>query len=153
MTTQPLTGGCQCGAVRYALAVARPAIYACHCRECQRQSGSAFGLSMPVRRLAVELTGELAVWERPADSGARTRCSHCSTCGTRIHHAAVGPSEWLTFKPGTLDEPSELVARAHIWTRSRQPWVRLDPEAPAFETQPDDLAGWRSKFVEEIEHG
>jgi hypothetical protein len=153
MTTEPLTGGCQCGAVRYAISVARPAIYACHCRECQHQSGSAYGLSRPVRRAAVDLTGALAAWERSTDSGARTCCSYCPSCGTRIHHGTVGPSEWLTLKPGTLDDPSAIVARAHIWVRSKQPWVRLDPASPAFDTQPDDLAGWRSSFVEEIERG
>ena len=141
-----ITGGCQCGAVRYALSIA-PNVYACHCRECQRQSGSAFGMSIPVRRADLTLTGALATWERPAESGARTICSFCPTCGTRIHHASSRSRERVTLKAGTLDDTSVLKPRAHLWTRSKQPWVALDPALPSEATQPGDLRAWREEIM------
>ncbi len=146
-----MTGGCQCGAVRYTLGIARATVYACHCRECQRQSGSAFALSLPVRRADVALTGILGRWERATDSGRRSVARFCAACGTRLHHASSDASVWLTIKAGTLDDPSGLVARGHLWTRSKQPWVRLDPQIPAFDTQPTDLAGWRQALIAEAD--
>ena len=44
----PLAGGCQCGAIRYAITAEPGPIYVCHCRECQKQSASAFGISVSV---------------------------------------------------------------------------------------------------------
>jgi len=139
-------GGCQCGAVRYTLA-GRRAVYACHCRECQRQSGSAFALSLPVPRDQLALTGALAVWTRAADSGARSECSFCVVCGTRVHHASTTSPDWVTIKAGTLDDTRDLLPFAHLWVRSRQPWVVLDPAVARFDTQPADLAGWRQQVV------
>ena len=141
-------GGCQCRAVRYDLKTDATVIYACHCRECQRQSGSAFGLSMPVPTARLTLTGELGSWERATGSSGRTRCSFCVVCGTRIHHVSLARPDWTTIKAGTLDDTSGLIPRVHIWTRSKQAWVMLDPTVPAFETQPDDLAIWREALVE-----
>lgn len=141
-------GGCQCGAVRYRLTAGRHAVYACHCRECQRQSGSAFALSMPVRRADLVLSGQLGSWSRAADSGARSKCSFCTRCGTRIHHSSSASPDWVTLKPGTLDDTSRIVAAAHLWVRSRQAWVMLDPATATFDTQPADLAAWRQQFMD-----
>lgn len=143
-----MTGGCQCGAVRYALGVTRLAAYACHCRECQRQSGGAFALSLPVRRADLALTGRLARWQRATDAGGASVAHFCPACGTRIHHAPGDASEWLTIKAGTLDDTSGLGVLAHLWVQSKQPWLALDPAVPAFDTQPDDLAAWRQQLTE-----
>ena len=50
-----LTGGCQCGAVRYEIAAEPLTVYVCHCRECRKQSASAFGISLLVPRDALRL--------------------------------------------------------------------------------------------------
>ena len=65
------TGGCQCGAVRYSIErAAILTLYCCHCRECQRQSASGFGLSMKLQPAGFHLEfGTLGVWERPTDRG------------------------------------------------------------------------------------
>ena len=66
----PLTGRCQCRSVAYKIAAAPLAVYACHCTECQRQSGSAFSLSLLADRSAVAVEeGQPAVWERQHESG------------------------------------------------------------------------------------
>ena len=65
-------GGCQCGAVRYRITGEPIALYVCHCRECQKQSASAFGLSLEVPRAALRLTsGTPRRWTRMSDSGRR----------------------------------------------------------------------------------
>jgi hypothetical protein len=142
-----VTGGCQCGAIRYSITESRPPVYVCHCRECQRQSASAFALSVPVRGASFEVQGELACYERGTDSGATTNCYFCSRCGTRIYHRSNRSPEQLTVKGGTLDDPSALHPVAHLWVSRRQPWLTLDNEIPHYATQPENFAEWRSALM------
>ena len=77
MTTTASPGGCQCGQFRYEIDIERAlTLVACHCRECQKQSASAFGLVMPIPRSTfTRLQGELKIWERVADSGRKVENS------------------------------------------------------------------------------
>jgi hypothetical protein len=139
----PLAGGCQCGAVRYTLAPPVARAYACHCRDCQKQSASAFSLAIPVDRAALRLTGALASFEKRAESGGVTTCWFCPACGVRLFHASSRAPDRATLKVGTLDDTSWVAPASHLWVSRKQPWVILDPAVPAYETQPDDLAAWR----------
>src|SRR2546430_11670319 len=79
-----LKGGCQCGAVRYEVAGVPLATYVCHCRECRKQSASAFGISVIVRTSDLHLRqGAVASWTRGTDSGGRRQCGVCPECGSR----------------------------------------------------------------------
>lgn len=140
-------GGCQCGAVRYRISGPRLVVYACHCRECQRQSSSAFALSIPLHASEITVTGTLATYTRATDSGSKTECLYCPSCGVRILHRSARAPENVTLKGGTLDDTSGLVPVAHLWISRKQPWVRLDPSVPAFETQPADLKAWRDGLL------
>jgi hypothetical protein len=142
-----MTGGCQCGQVRYRLTGDRPGIWACHCGECQKQSGSAFGLSLPTPAAQVETTGMMASWTRPTASGRQTTCFYCPDCGSRLYHVGSHRPDWLTIKPGTLDDTSWLAPSAHIWVSRKQSWVILDPAVPAHLTQPEDMMAWRASFT------
>jgi hypothetical protein len=132
-------GGCQCGAVRYLLRRESIAVYACHCKECQKQSASAFGLSLPFAREELELTGETESWRRPTDSGSFTTGWFCPKCGSRLFHVSDRAPARGTLKAGTLDDTSQLEPRFHIWTSRKQPWVVLPEGVPQFETQSVDL--------------
>lgn len=134
----PLTGGCQCAAVRYAIGSAPVAFYWCHCTECQRPSGSAFGEALRVRRADVALTGRLGEWSRTTDFGTVTEVVFCPVCATRIWHSRP-QAEFCHLRAGTLDDTSWLEPAAHIWARSRQPGVRLAPDALVYEKNPDGL--------------
>ena len=142
-----LSGGCQCGAVRYQLQTPRPPCYICHCRECQKQSASAFAISVPVRAEDLDVTGPLEAYERATDSGSRSTCRFCATCGTRIYHQSARSPDLATLKGGTLDDPSILEPTAHLWVSRRQPWLQLPADAETFDTQPDDLKAWRDALV------
>jgi len=144
-----LTGGCQCGAVRYRLTGAPGRPYACHCRDCQKQSASAFSVSIPVARGDLAVEGPLTSFEKRADSGAATACWFCPSCGTRLFHASSRAPERATLKVGTLDDTSQIRPVAHLWVSRKQPWVILDPDAAAFDTQPADLATWRALLFPE----
>jgi hypothetical protein len=144
LAASAITGGCQCGACRYTISGLPPPVYACHCLECQHQSASAFGLSMPVDRGRLNLTGETACYTRRTDSGRLTDCHFCVRCGTRLYHQSQGNPEFVTVKGGTLDDTHTLRPVAHIWVSRKQPWVVLDPAVPNYETQPSNLEEWRA---------
>jgi len=150
LSTTHRSGGCQCGAVRYTLNVPDITVYACHCRECQKQSASAFALSVPASLRDLTVDGKPAAYERPTDSGSRTRCWVCPKCGTRLYHQSARSPDRVTLKGGTLDDPSELEPVAHLWVSRKQAWLTLPPGVPAYETQPEDLAAWRHSLQSAI---
>ena len=131
-------GGCQCGSIRYRITGEPIGLCVCHCTECQRQSGSAFGMSLNVRSDEfVLLSGELHDFVRTAESGKRLRCSFCPQCGTRIHHRSTDVVSVLSVKPGTLDDRSWLVPTLHVWTRGKHGWVPVPEDVESFEQEPD----------------
>ena len=130
-------GGCQCGAVRYQLKRERLIVYACHCRECQKQSASAFGISVSVAKAHFQLTrGEVRTWSRRTDSGRILHCHFCAVCGSRLWHEGPG---WdvLSVKGGSLDEPVDLATAIHIWTSRKLPGVIVPEGAAQFPEEPD----------------
>lgn len=134
-----VTGGCQCGSVRYEIAGEMPATtYVCHCRECQRQSASAFGMSVPVALDAFVLTrGELKHWCREADSGATVNCAFCPTCGSRIwHHSSAAPNV-LRVRGGSFDLPPDISDAVHIWTKRKLAGLDLPAGVKQFPGQPE----------------
>ena len=136
----PLAGGCQCGACRYAISAPPLTLYACHCTECQRQSGSAFGMSMPVPRAGFAITrGTPATWRRVAASGRAVDCAACPTCGTRLAHFPTRNDAVVNVKAGTLDDTTWLRPVGHLWTRSAQSWVTIPIDVLAYAGQPSDF--------------
>jgi hypothetical protein len=107
--TLPLTGGCQCGVVRYELGEAPGTLYICHCRECRRQSASALGISAIVPRAALRVVcGTPRFWSRATDSGNRLDCAFCPDCGSRLWHerAGAGPGVSISVKGGSTRPPT-----------------------------------------------
>lgn len=132
-----LEGGCQCGAVRYRIKGEPVSLVVCHCKECQRQSGSAFGMSLIVRTTEFALTGNVSIYRRVADSGNGVKCAFCPTCGTRVYHEPERMSGMaVNVRAGTLDDTSALKPAAHVWTRSKQTWFEIPPGVPHFDEQP-----------------
>lgn len=133
-----ITGGCQCGAIRYQCAAEPLALFVCHCRECRKQSGSAFGMSLQVpRNFLTIIRGQPRFWSRPADSGRRLECAFCDNCGTRVWHEPEGESETVTIKAGSLDEPVDFSTAIHIWTESKLPGLELPKDAVQAPGEPD----------------
>ena len=144
----PISGGCQCGAVRYALKAPPLTFYFCHCTECQRQSSSAFGQSMRVRLADIDVTGHVARYARPADRGSPFLGDFCPACGTRLIHRRDAYGQEVSLKAGTLDETSWLVPAGHIWTRSKQAWMVFGEGELLYERQPQSFDGLRARWRE-----
>lgn len=130
------TGGCQCGAVRYEVSAEPVAIYVCHCRECQRQSASAFGISVIVPADTFAFTqGNVRTWRRPTDSGRMLDCTFCAECGSRIRHATPGEAT-VSVKGGSLDQPVDLSSAFHIWTKRKLAGVVIPEHAVQYPGEP-----------------
>lgn len=125
-------GGCQCGAVRYRLNDVPFAVHCCHCRSCQRETGSAFALNGLIEAdRVIVLTGEPVRVETPSESGKGQSIARCPDCQVALWSHYGGMGEKATFvRIGTLDDPDAFAPDIHIFTRSRQPWVQTG-DAPA----------------------
>ena len=139
----PQTGGCQCGAVRYEVTGQPLAMMACHCTECQRQSGSAFGMSMSVNTDDVRVDGTLKSFTRKADSGGEVTGFFCPECGTRIYHQSPMAPGRINIKPGTLDDTSWVAPKGHLWLAFGQKWLTLPDDHVKFDRQPADFSVFR----------
>jgi len=134
-----LTGGCQCGKIRYAVTGAPVALYVCHCLECRRQSASAFGISAIFRSADLRLVqGAPRRWSRPADSGGIVACHFCPDCGTRLWHGDPALEAEISVKGGSLDQPPDLSDAVHIWTTRKLPGIRIPETARSFPGEPDE---------------
>ena len=131
-------GGCQCGAIRYRVLGEPISLSVCHCKECQRQSGSAFGMSLRVRKEQFALLcGTLKSFARPSDGGFAVVCSFCPECGTRIVHEPKRWDDIVHVRAGTLDDTSWLKPGLQVWTASKQPWLELRGDIPSVPGQPE----------------
>jgi len=143
-----LSGGCQCGEIRYAVTGEPRLVYTCHCSDCQRVTGSAFSLGFVVGIDEFELArGGLKPLARTASSGRVRKRWVCPVCCTWVCSGDAGPGspseeEIRTVRAGTLDDTSWLHPTLHIWTRSAQSWFTLPEDGHCFETQPEDIYGF-----------
>jgi hypothetical protein len=136
MNATPFTaeGGCTCRTVRYRMMRAPLVVHCCHCRWCQRETGSAFVLNALIETSALErLSGEPELVPTPSNSGKGQKIARCPACRIAVwsHYAGIG--EVLAFvRVGTLDEPDRCPPDVHIYTESKQPWVVIPAGARAF---------------------
>jgi hypothetical protein len=132
-----LSGGCACGAIRYASSVEPIAALNCHCRDCQRWSGAAYLSGFVVPTPALAITGEPRWHATNVDGGFIARRGFCATCGTHLFTESTrNHGSFRSVLAGTLDDPSWFKPAVDIFVESAQPWVLLDPAIPKFDTSP-----------------
>ena len=128
-----LTGGCNCGAIRYTLSAPPLAVVACHCTSCRKQSGAAFSVNLIVRASTMAVEGELTRWtDHDTESGAPLSREFCRSCGSPIRSAPSATPKMLALKAGTLDDADGFAPAMHIWTASKLDWVTIPAELPQF---------------------
>ena len=124
------TGGCLCGAVRYALARAPTDVWFCHCGQCRKAQGSAFVASVPVPRSDFTLLQGGASL-KAFRSSAHKRRWFCGDCGSPLYSEVDG-GETLRLRAGSLDEPTTLRPAGHIFVADKAPWEALHDDLPKF---------------------
>ena len=130
-----LSGGCACGSIRYECKSEPILAYKCHCRACQRASGSGFVAIMWVHSDKLDITGnEPRYYSVDADSGGQLKRGFCPECGSSVLLKPGFPD--VTFiVAASLDDPAEFKPRQEIWTSSAQPWDLLDTSLQQFDDQ------------------
>ena len=144
MATETFEGGCDCRHVRYRLTRTPLFVHCCHCRWCQRETGSAFVLNALIETASVELLhGEPEMVMTPSHSGQGQNIARCPHCRVALwsHYPGAGP-KFAFVRVGTLDNPDRFPPDIHIFTASKQPWVLLPPGVPAMAEYYDRERHW-----------
>ena len=143
-----LEGGCACGAARFRLTSAPMFVHCCHCRDCQRQTGSAFVLNALVETDRITLlSGALEPVAVPTDSGRPHDIHRCRACRTALW-SDYGRRPYLRFvRVAILDAPHAIAPDVHIFTKSKVPWVRLPEGARVFDVFYDMKQEWPAESM------
>ena len=147
--TSSLEGGCACGQVRYRLTSPPMFVHCCHCRDCQRQTGSAFAINALIETDRVERpAGQTEPANLPTESGRPHEVHRCPVCRTTLWSHYGGRQAVSFVRVGTLDSPELLAPDVHIFVRSKLPWVTLPEATPAFEVYYDMETLWPAESLE-----
>jgi hypothetical protein len=145
----PVEGGCDCRYIRYRLATAPMIVHCCHCRWCQRESGAAFALNaMYEADRVVHLGNEPEVVDTPSASGAGQKIARCPKCRVAVWSHYAGSGTVTKFvRVGTIDDPDMMPPDVHIFTASKQPWVIIPSQVPAFAEYYDRESVWSAEAL------
>ena len=145
----PLDGGCDCRSVRYRVAAPPLIVHCCHCRWCQRESGSSFALNALIEAsLVSRLAEEPELVDTPSESGGGQKIARCPRCRIAVwsNYPSAGP--YLRFvRVGTLDNPDVMPPDIHIYTSSKQPWVVIADGTPAVPEYYDRELAWSAESL------
>ena len=123
----PFTGGCACRAIRYECPVEPVLSGNCHCRDCQRATGSAYASLLFVPAAAVRLSGDPRYYSVRADSGHTVSRAFCGECGSPVLGKMAKRPGLVALFAASLDDPSWHRPIMDTWTSSAQPWDFMDP--------------------------
>ena len=141
-----LPGGCACGNVRYEVRHQPLIVHCCHCRWCQRQTGTAFALNALFVASDVEvISGKIEEIVVDSPSGQGQTIARCPNCKVAVwsNYYMGGLKEKVRFiRVGTLDNPDLLPPDVHIYTSTKQPWVIIPPHHYAVEELYDIQTTW-----------
>ena len=134
-----VSGSCHCGEIAFEADVEPGSAIACHCRDCQQLTGTAFRAAIPAGPETFRLVrGTPSIYLKIADSGSARRHAFCGTCGSPVFRMPTGNNPNYALRLGTLDPCPELGRpKLQQWTRSRMPWLAELGEIAAFDRQTD----------------
>ena len=131
-----IEGGCSCGKVRFS-GEAEPIFQGvCHCKACQKTSGSSFAIIVAVPDTALKVTGEVKQYDSKGDSGKGQHYKFCPNCGSPVSSSAEAFPGVAMLRAGTLDDPSWVKPGMEIYCDSKMPWVSLAGDQKRFPKMP-----------------
>ena len=139
-----MSGGCDCGYVRYEVMKKPLYVHCCHCTWCQRESGAAFALNALVESSEVKLSSHKPVLiDTPSPSGRGQIIARCPQCQVALWSHYGGLGKLMSFiKVGTLDDANQMPPDIHIYTSTKQAWLKLPNDALVYEGYYDRKALW-----------
>ncbi|MEE2691284.1 MAG: GFA family protein [Pseudomonadota bacterium] len=144
-----MEGGCTCRTVRYRMKSKPLFVHCCHCRWCQRETGASFALNAMIEADRVELlSGAPEITLTPSSSGKGQKIWRCPVCRVAVWSNYAGAGDKVRFmRVGTLDDPDLLPPDIHIFTASKQPWVKLAGGVPAVPEYYDRKQYWPAESL------
>jgi len=134
--TTPYRGGCGCGALRYEIAAETFQTNDCHCRQCQKDSGTGHGSYLAFPLAGAVLTGQTRSYDFVGDLGTVKRRVFCPTCGTPVYILFPQMPDLIVVRAGTLDEPERYRPQMVFWAEAAQDWDPPSPAVTAFARMP-----------------
>lgn len=132
-----IEGGCHCGAITYKAEVDPEKTSICHCTDCQKLTGTAFRVTVPVPEDKIAFSGTPKIYVKTAESGNKRAQAFCPECGSHLYAASVGEGPKVYgLRAGTSDQREQLVPRRQIWHRSALHWLPEFEGVETFEEQP-----------------
>jgi hypothetical protein len=129
-------GGCCCGKVRYS-AEAEPIFSGiCHCKSCQKTTGTSYSVVVAIPAPALTMTGETRTYDSKGDTGQATHSTFCPSCGSPVTGTADVMQGVVMIRAGTLDDCSSLKPTMEIYCDSKMPWVSLGGDLKSFPKMP-----------------
>lgn len=131
---EPVSGGCACGKIRYEINTEPAFVFMCHCRDCQRATGSTYAPNAwfpfeAVRYLKDAPSAHIVT----GGSGMPVYHEFCEACGSSIGMRSDGYPDFRAVRIASLDKPERLQPVADVWTGSKIAWDPLHPTLPRFE--------------------
>ena len=120
-----LSGGCLCGAIKYDLQGEPLMTAICHCKDCQKQTGTTFSIVVGVTPESVKVDGKATIYTTVGETGAEVHRHFCSLCGSPILSDATASMGIYFIKAGTLDDTSNLKPELEIFRDDAQSWCDL----------------------------
>lgn len=127
-----ISGSCTCGAVSYTTSTEPVLQGNCHCKNCQKMTGSAYSATMFFPEQAVDIKGKVKYYTRQGDGGNETARGFCEACGTQLFGKPGTMPGLIGIRAGTLDDPNIYKPAVDIFTASAASWDHMDPEIPKF---------------------
>ena len=131
-----IIGGCLCGAVRYECTAGPIAAGHCHCEDCRRSSGTGHCSHMAVPADAVTITGEVRVYDKPADSGNMIGRAFCPTCGAAVYSTNSSNTDLVFLRASSLDDLEAFKPQLIVYAAKAASWDLMDSSLPAFDGMP-----------------
>ena len=130
----PFSGRCACNSIKYNCEEAPVGMGNCHCRDCQRTSGTSHTSILVVPSASIKISGStLKRFESKADSDSTVYRSFCSKCGSPLFAGNEKFTEFISIKAASLDDPGWFNPTIDSWISSSQLWCIMDPETQKFE--------------------
>lgn len=121
-----ITGGCACGKVRYSSGAAIEFSFQCHCRKCQRATGTGHSSAFALPAADVEMSGEIRYFKQSSDLGSATHSGFCPECGSPILSKTDRFPDRIYLHAATLDDPSGFSPGFAVFEDMAQPWDPVD---------------------------
>ncbi|CAN7395572.1 GFA family protein [Bosea sp. LjRoot237] len=116
---------CSCGSLSL-ICRGEPALVSlCHCRECQRRTGSTYGIAAFFVRSEVEISGEATAYRREADSGFDVTQHFCPRCGSTVYWEPLRKAEMIAVAVGAFADPDFPAPGKQVYPQHRHPWVAV----------------------------